>query len=215
MSIHSYDAVFFDFDGTLADSYDAIAASVNHLRELRGHAPLTTDEVKGFVGRGPQYLLTNTVPGLDYAVDYPIYREHHPSVMIEKTWLFPRAKDLLARLKTAGKKTALCSNKPRLFSHDLVRHLEIDALFDAVIGPEDVARPKPAPDMLLLAMKRLETPRDRVLYVGDMTVDIETARAAGVTVWIVPTGSDSREILTAAKPDRMLADLGEILTLMS
>ena len=40
-----YQAVFFDFDGTLADSYDAIAASVNHLRVLRGHAPLTSDDV--------------------------------------------------------------------------------------------------------------------------------------------------------------------------
>lgn len=213
MSIHLYDAVFFDFDGTLADSYDAIAASVNHLRERRGHAPLTTAEVKGFVGRGPAYLLTNTVPGAEFDVDYPIYRDHHPRVMAEKTWLFPQSKNLLTFLKTSGKKIALCSNKPRVFSRDLLRHLAIEDLFDAVIGPEDVPRPKPAPDMLHLAMKQLNVPRDRVLYVGDMTVDIETARGAGVTVWIVPTGSDSREILAAAKPDRLLADLGEILRL--
>jgi phosphoglycolate phosphatase len=49
-----------------------------------------------------------------------------------------------------------------------------------------------------------------VLYVGDMTVDIQTARAAGVRVWVVPTGSDERGRLEAAQPDRLLRDLNEL-----
>ena len=57
-------------------------------------------------------------------------------------------------------------------------------------------------------------PHYRLLYVGDMVVDVQTARGAGVTVWIVPTGSDDRDTLVAAKPDRMLADLAEIVKLL-
>jgi phosphoglycolate phosphatase-like HAD superfamily hydrolase len=83
-------------------------------------------------------------------------------------------------------------------------------VFDVVLGPEDVARPKPAPDMLLDALARLGVAGADVLYVGDMTVDVETARAAGVAVWVVPTGSDDIEALRGARPDRLLRDLHEL-----
>jgi phosphoglycolate phosphatase-like HAD superfamily hydrolase len=79
-----------------------------------------------------------------------------------------------------------------------------------VLGPEDVARPKPAPDMLRVALERLGVAPARALYVGDMGVDVETARAAGVPVWVVATGSDTREALAAARPDRLLTGLAEL-----
>src|ERR1700675_1134822 len=78
-TLHRYAALLFDFDGTLADSYAAIAASVNHVRGLRGLPPLTVDEVKRHVGRGADYLLTQTVPGGRLADDLAAYRVHHPS----------------------------------------------------------------------------------------------------------------------------------------
>jgi phosphoglycolate phosphatase-like HAD superfamily hydrolase len=86
--------------------------------------------------------------------------------------------------------------------------------FQVVLGPEDVARPKPAPDMLTEALKRLGVSSGQALYVGDMVVDIETARAAGVRVLVVPTGSEDRQALDDAKPDRLLRDLSEILELL-
>jgi HAD superfamily hydrolase (TIGR01509 family) len=131
--------------------------------------------------------------------------------MIPLTRLLPGAASLLARLRRAGKKVGLCSNKPRLFSQQLLQHLGVAASFDVVLGPEDVPRPKPAPDMLQAAIERLELPRDKVLYVGDMTVDVQTARAAGVCVWAVATGSDDRRVLEEAKPDRLLDDLEELV----
>ena len=81
---------------------------------------------------------------------------------------------------------------------------------DVVLGPEDVPRPKPAPDMLRLALARLKLPAEEVLYIGDMVVDIQTARAAGVSVWVVPTGSDEVETLKRAYPDRLLRDLHQV-----
>ena len=205
-----YAAVVFDFDGTLADSFAAIASSVNHVRASRGLTELGVEEVKRHVGRGPEYLLTHTVPGGVLADDIARYRAHHPSVMMPLTSLLPGAAALVHALHRRGKKVGLCSNKPRFFSQRLLKHLALADLFAVVVGPEDVPRPKPAPDMLLLAVERLGFLKPQVLYIGDMTVDIQTARSAGVAVWVVPTGTEDRRVLANAQPDRLLADLQEL-----
>ena len=210
-TLGSYAAVVFDFDGTLADSYGAITASVNHVRAQHGLSALRVEQVKQHVGYGPDYLLQHTVPDCRLPEDLACYRAYHPSVMLALTQLLPGAAALLPGLRRLGKKIGLCSNKPRLFSQALLQHLGIAALFDVVLGPEDVPHPKPAPDMLLRAIERLGLPRAQVLYVGDMTVDIQTARSAGLRVWAVATGSDERRVLEDAKPDRLLVDLQEMV----
>lgn len=209
-----YAAVLFDFDGTLIDSYEAIAASVNYIRGERGHGPLPVDEVKRHVGRGPAYLLAHTVPGSVIEEDLDRYRRHHPTVMLEMTRFLPGAAEALRGLHRAGKKIGLCSNKPRSFSPRLLTHLGVADCFDIILGPEDVARPKPAPDLVLAALERLALKASDALYIGDMAVDIQTARAAGVAVWIVPTGSDDLATIEAARPDRLMRRLDELLELV-
>jgi phosphoglycolate phosphatase len=211
--LRSLKAVLFDFDGTLGDSYEAITASVNHVRAAHGLPPLGEAEVRRHVGRGPAYLLEHTVPGADLAKDWPRYREHHPSVLESGTRLLPGAAQAVAALKARGLTVGVCSNKPRDFTRRLLDYLGLGGQVDLVLGPEDVERPKPAPDMLLAALARLGLKPEQVLYVGDMVVDIETARAAGVLVWVVPTGSDERARLEAARPDRLLHDLNELARL--
>jgi phosphoglycolate phosphatase len=206
-----FSAVFFDFDGTLIDSYAAIAASVNHVRGRHGLPALPVEEVKRYVGRGPEHLFGHTVPGSDVEKNLAIYRAHHPTIMAGLTQLLPGAAETIERLDAAGISLGLCSNKPRLFSQGLLEHLGIAERFRVVLGPEDVPHLKPAPDMLRLALERLKLRAAEALYVGDMTVDIETARAAGVTVWIVPTGSDRRDVLAAARPDRLLDGLAAVV----
>jgi phosphoglycolate phosphatase len=203
-------AVLFDFDGTLADSYPAITASVNHVRACHGLAPLAEDEVRRHVGRGAGYLLEHTVGTADLEADLARYRVHHPTVMRAGTRLLPGAAEALDALHRAGLLLGVCSNKPVEFTRGLLDHLGLAPLFAAVLGPEDVPRPKPAPDMLRAALARLGVAAAEALYVGDMVVDVRTARAAGVRVWVVPTGSDERAALVAAQPDRLLAGLAEL-----
>jgi len=208
-------AVLFDFDGTLADSYPAITASVNFVRAAHGLPPLDEAEVRRHVGRGPVYLLEHTVPGAAIENDLARYRGHHPSVMRTGTHLLPGAADALRALKHKGFLLGICSNKPVAFTRQLLDHLGIAALLDAVLGPEDVSRPKPAPDMLLAALSRLKVRPEEALYVGDMVVDIQTGHQAGVDVWVVPTGSDEVAALKAARPDRVLRDLLELSALLA
>jgi phosphoglycolate phosphatase len=208
-------AVLFDFDGTLADSYPAITASVNHVRGLYGLGPLSVAEVRPHVGRGAPSLLTHTVGAGDPDANVAAYKAHHPSVLRSGTALLPGAAEALAALAGRGLKLGVCSNKPVAFTRELLAILGLTDRFAAVLGPEDVARPKPAPDMLLAALDRLGVAPAEALYVGDMTVDVQTARAAGVAVWVVPTGSDTADALRQAGPDRLLRDLHELPVLLA
>ena len=208
-------AVLFDFDGTLGDSYPAITASVNHVRARHGLPPLSEPEVRRHVGRGPHYLLSHTVPAGSVEANIAAYRAHHPSVLRSGTRLLPGAAEVLQALHERGLRLGICSNKPVVFTRQLIEYLGVASFLDLVLGPEDVPRPKPAPDMLRLALARLSVPASQTLYIGDMGVDIQTARAAGVAVWVVPTGSDEIEALKQARPDRLLLDLEELRALLA
>jgi phosphoglycolate phosphatase len=203
-------ALLFDFDGTLIDSYPAIAASVNHVRAHYGLPPLPVAEVRRYVGRGADFLMTQSVPAGTVADNRARYLAHHPSVLRQGTSLMDGARDVLEAAGHLRLLLGLCSNKPVTFTRQLLAWLHIDAYFQVVLGPEDVPQLKPAPDMLQTALQRLKVPAGQALYVGDMTVDIETARAAGVAVWSVATGSNDRATLAAANPDRLFGDLHEL-----
>ena len=203
-------AVLFDLDGTLIDSFDAIAASVNHVRSLHDLPPLSVAEVTRHVGRGATQLLRDTVGVGDPKANGEAYRVHHPTVIQSGTRWLPGALEMLQALHGQGVKLGICSNKPVAFTRIILEGDTFGPLFDVVLGPEAAGKHKPAPDILLVAMNRLGVTPSETLYIGDMTVDIETARAAGVRVWVVPTGSDTVEALDAAGPDRRLRDLDEL-----
>jgi phosphoglycolate phosphatase len=206
-------AVIFDFDGTLADSYDAITASLNHVRAANGLPALPEAEIKTHVGRGLEYLLADLLPGTDLGRNVALYRAHHEAVMRRHTRLMPGARAALEALARAGRLLAVCSNKKVDFTRALLDSLGVASFFDVVLGPEDVPQPKPAPDMLLAALRRLSVSPAEALYVGDMDIDVQTARAAGLPVWVVPTGSADRAALQAARPDRIINGLGELVDL--
>jgi phosphoglycolate phosphatase len=106
----------------------------------------------------------------------------------------------------------IATNKPSYFARDILKALDIDHLFAEVLGPNDVARPKPDPEMLEIMMARLGLGTEEVVYVGDMLLDIEVARNAGVAVYAVPTGSATRETLVAGRPDRVVPKFSDLLT---
>jgi phosphoglycolate phosphatase len=204
-------AVLFDFDGTLADSYAAITASVNHVLEHHGRPTLTEAQVRTLVGHGLENLMARILPGIDPAAGARLYREHHPTVMESHTRLLPGVADGLAALRAAGIRLGVCSNKLAYFTRALLAILKIDRAFDVVYGPEDAGAAKPDPAMLLKALETLSVPTTEALYVGDMEVDIETGRRAGVETWVLPTGSHDEATLRAANPVRVFPGMNEVI----
>jgi len=204
-------AVLFDFDGTLADSYAAITASVNHVLAHHGRPTLTEAQVRRLVGHGLVNLMENILPGIDPEAAARMYREHHPTVMRTHTHLLPGVADGLSALKAAGIKLGVCSNKPSYFTRALLQMLGIDQYFDVVYGPDVVGEPKPDPAMIDQALAELGVPKEEALYVGDMEVDIETGRRAGIETWVMPTGSNDEATLRSAGSSRIYPDMEQVI----
>ena len=127
----------------------------------------------------------------------------------------PGVAETVRELARRGLKLAVCSNKRVEFTRRLVAALGLGEYLRIVLGPEDVAnRPKPDPVMLGEALRRLGVAAADAVYVGDMAVDVQTARAAGVPVWLVPGGAAGQEDAAAAGPDRVLTGFGDLLILI-
>jgi 2-phosphoglycolate phosphatase len=203
----------FDLDGTLVDSFEAIRASVNHVREHRGQPPLDMDTVRRAVGNGIHRLIELTAPVGDHDENVHLFTAHHTSVIDIGTRMMPGAFEVLHALRERGRRLGVCSNKPLALTRRLLEGQGALNLVEVVLGPESAPRRKPAPDMLLEAIRQLGSHVDQTVYVGDMTIDIETARAAGVTVWVIPSGTQDEATLLAAHPDRLIHQFEEVLTL--
>lgn len=205
-------AVLFDFDGTLADSFAAIIASVNHTRGTFGLPPRPDADIRRYIGHGLTALLADLCPGCDLAEAVARYRAHHADTMIAGTKLMPGVSDTVAELRRRGLALGVCSNKAVSFTTRLVAALGLGDHMTAVLGPEDVGgRPKPDPAMLLEGCRRLSVSADSTVYVGDMSVDVEAGKAAGIPVWLVHIGLAGNDDPRAAGPARVLGDFAEIL----
>ena len=76
---------------------------------------------------------------------------------------------------------------------------------------ECLLEPKPDPEMLEMVMMRIGLGPEEMVYIGDMPLDVEVARRAGVPIYAVATGSVDRQTLLDARPDRLLDRFGELL----
>ena len=208
-------AALFDFDGTLADSFAAITASTNHVRAAYGLPDLPESAVRESVGLGLPVLLEQLVPNAPTDEAVARYRSHHATVMNSLTRLMPGVAETIPELHRRGLRLAVCSNKRVEFTRELVSALGLGPYFTVVLGPDDVGgRAKPDPAMLLEGLTRLGGSAASAVYVGDMAVDVHTAKAAGIAVWLVPGGATGQESATAAGPDRVLTGFAELLELL-
>ncbi len=208
-------AVLFDFDGTLADSFAAITASTNHVRESYGLPALAESEVRGHVGYGLAELMQELVPIAPVDEAIARYRTHHKTVLISHTRLLPGVAESIPELARRGYRMGVCSNKRVEFTRVLVNALGLGSYFVAVLGPDDVGdQPKPHPAMLLEGLRRVQASPVETIYVGDMLVDVQTARAASVPVWLVLGGAAGHDDAVSYLPDRVLANFTELLPLL-
>lgn len=206
-----FQAVLFDFDGTLADSYMAITESVNFTLSHFGKATLTEPQVRSMVGHGLLQLMAEIMPGVDPEKAAAVYRSHHPQVMISHTRILPGVSEGLLRLDSLGIKMGICSNKPSKFTRAIVQGIGLSGYFQTVLGPDDVSAAKPDPAMIFEAIRTLGTSLDSTLYVGDMEVDVMTGRNAGVETWVMPTGSNDVATLRKANATCILTNFDEVI----
>ncbi|HEU4403018.1 MAG TPA: HAD-IIIA family hydrolase [Candidatus Polarisedimenticolia bacterium] len=206
--------IIFDFDGTLIDSYEAIAESLNHVRATFSLPPFDMAQVKTMVGHGLEHLIEKAIGPQRIEEGVALFRKSYATLCESKSRILPQVKETLEELDRRGYRMAIATNKPSYFARDILKALEMEHLFAEVLGPNDVDRPKPDPEMLEIIMMRVGLSPDEVAYVGDMLLDIEVGRRAGVEVYAIPTGSATREALLEGRPDRLLHRFADLLTVL-
>jgi HAD superfamily hydrolase (TIGR01509 family) len=174
------DAVIFDCDGVLFDSWRANVAFYNAVLASLGRPPLDAEwESRAHVMASSQLFdaLFGADPALhEQARDAARATDYEPfyGLMVPIEGLH----QVLAAL-AEGHSLAVASNRGRTVA-EVVRRFGIDRYLECAVGTLDVERPKPHPDMLLLCLERLGVAADRALFVGDAPSDLEAAAAAAI-----------------------------------
>jgi phosphoglycolate phosphatase len=206
-------AVLFDFDFTLADSSPGVIECFAHGFARVGLPPADPEAVRRTIGLTlPEALRRlHGVEAAALARDFSdAFRERAEHVMVASTRWLDRALEAVATCREVGLATAICSTKRRSHIEGVLARDDLHALFDAVIGSDDVATAKPAPDALHAALTRLGVGTDRALYVGDHPVDAEAAARAGVTFVAVLSGPSDRAEFASHPVRAFLRSIGEL-----
>jgi phosphoglycolate phosphatase len=209
-------ALIFDLDGTLVESLPGIAASLNRALTLHGLPGHGDAAVRGFIGDGARMLVTRALgPGAlvhiestlrcfaaDYAVSWQLGTRPYEGIS-----------DLLADLRQRGVPLAVLSNKPHAFTTEIVAKLFPEHTFAAVLGNREGLPHKPDPSGALELAAILGIAPENCILIGDSTMDLETARRAGMPSIAVTWGYYDRERLLGA--DRIAEDVKRLAGLLA
>lgn len=181
-----FDIIGFDLDGTLVDSGADIAAAANHALVALGVPALPANEVVRFIGKGKRILLERSLQAAGVfsadllAAALPLFDVHYERNLCVDTAPYPGALAAIEALRGLGGRIALCTNKSERFTRPLLRALDLDRHFDAIVCGDTLGpgKLKPAPDLLhhMIALAG----GGRCVFLGDTSNDIDAARAAGV-----------------------------------
>lgn len=208
--------LIFDLDGTLLDTLDDLAASLNYALTCCGLPARSRDEVQSFIGNGVRLLVRRALPeSADAETEQRVfaafadrYREH----CADLTRPHAGVEDMLRQVRQAGFATAVVSNKSHREVQTLCRRF-FPGLLDMAAGERPGLARKPAPDLPRLVLGELGFRPEQACYIGDSPVDIETAVNAGTDCICVSWGFRSRQELIRAGAARIadspaaLADL--------
>ena len=209
----SYDLLVFDLDGTLIDSTLDLALSVNATRAQAGLEPLDIERVSSYVGNGAEMLIRRSLgPGAsdqDVRQGLLFFLRYYRENMLVNTRLYPGVREALEAWRSAGKTMAVLTNKPVVFSRDLVSGLGVANCFARVYGGNSFATKKPDPYGLRLIMSELGFGPDQSLMIGDSSVDVLTARNAGIACAGVTFGLRPEDF-ERHPPDVLVDDLRDL-----
>ncbi|MBP3477821.1 MAG: HAD-IA family hydrolase [Lachnospiraceae bacterium] len=213
------DTVVFDLDGTLLNTLEDLADSVNYAMRQYGLPEHTLEEVRAYVGNGVAKLIERSIP---HGTDHPYYEQildsfktHYALHCEDKTCPYEGIMELLSQLKEQNFRMAIVSNK----FDGAVKKLNkkyFNRFISVAIGESATVQRKPAPDTVYQALAELNADASQAVYVGDSEVDRQTAANVPMTCISVTWGFRTREQLleSGASDACMIKTPQELLPLL-
>ena len=214
-----YRTILFDLDGTLLNTIEDLASSVNYVMRTYGQPEHSVDDVRRMVGNGARRLMERAIPsGADcptFEEELALQKEYYLAHSRVATKPFDGIIPLLQECQNRGIMTGVVSNKDHPAVRELCYYFFKDLVTESV-GNGEGRRVKPYPDSCYEAMMRLAADKAGTLYVGDSEVDAQTAANAGIDCVLVSWGFRPRRLLEEQdavavidSPEELLAFLPE------
>lgn len=206
-------SVIFDFDFTLADSSGGVCECVNfaffqmHLDSVPGA------QVSKTIGLSLTRTFETLAPRTSWhrADEFlTLFKERADEIMVGMTSIFPSVPAVLEELVRRGLVLGIVSTKFRYRIQEVLQREGLSGHFEVIVGGEDVSAHKPDPSGLLIALDTLRHSGRDSLYVGDHSIDAETARSAKIPFVAVLSGTTPREQFESLEVLCILEDLGEL-----
>jgi pyrophosphatase PpaX len=204
----------FDLDGTLIDSIDLILASFHHTRAVHFGDRLPDGHYLETLGT-PLRTAFRRMSTLPEVVENMVktYVDYNLANHDEMVRPYAGVVDTVSALAERGARLGIVTSKMGVHAERGLRVAGLDGAFDVIVSADDVARGKPHPEPVLLALSRFDCNAEDTLFVGDSTHDIEAGNAAGVCTAAATWGPFTRQQLEASSPTFWLERPVDVLAL--
>jgi pyrophosphatase PpaX len=202
-------AVLFDVDGTLIDTAELIADSLEHA--CRIHLGRTHPRETYYALIGKPAMVQMEILGGDKAPEMMDTAVAYYEDFAEQEQPFAGALDTLAQLTEVGIRLALVTSKTRMELNPTLERVQLHRYATVIVTADLTTRPKPYPDPVYLALQNLQIGAQDVLFVGDSPYDLQAGRAAGVKTGAATWGPHSRDTLASEQPDYLFDGFRDIL----
>lgn len=208
------DGIIFDFDGTLVDTFDTHLQSWREAFESVGSKMDNKKFINNF-GKSYKDFTFSINPNLsNFDIDKVIQTEKKLMKTRSSQYnLFPECREVLEILNEKNIKCMIASSNPHQVTEDLLTQFKISHLISKVVGPDDVKNGKPAPDMLLLALKHYNMSPQNSIMVGDTSHDILAGKNADTKTALILRRED-QESVKVTNPDYIITSLEELLNFL-
>ena len=222
-----FDLILFDLDGTLIETAPEIADAVNDTLAECGRSGVSQRQVNHWIGHGTRELLIQALAFTDalgadevrnsnsFAAIETVFTRHYQRRCGTRSHLYPHVRETLVALRSAGVKLVVMTNKEGRYTQTVLDVHGLTPLFHRVISGDTLPVKKPNPAAVDDCLLRFGVARERALFVGDSSIDVATARNAGIAVWALPYGYNMGEPIEACGPDRVIPDLSALTTSLS
>jgi phosphoglycolate phosphatase len=218
-----FDLVLFDLDGTLIATAPEICDAVNDTLRHFERTEVSLQQVNDWIGHGTRTLLIQALAFSDgvsvervrASAELPaiaaVFDTHYQSRCGTRSHLYPQVRETLTALRTRGVKLAVVTNKEGRYTQTVLDAHGLMPLLDAVVSGDTLPTKKPDPAGIRWCLEKFGVAPASALFVGDSSIDVATARNAGVAVWALPYGYNMGQAIEACQPDRVIADCSALL----